>query len=93
MQARSIMQIIFILIMALLQSCATSSEFSWKEEKATIEMSKQELEKIIDQGLLSWQNRNIKLSLNKALYNFELAFFADQDLPEKLSKIELATFL
>lgn len=90
---RFISKTITIILLHFLVACSTSSEFSWTEEKAVIEVSSAELSKIINQGLVYWNKRFEKQSLNKALNNFELAFSAEQELPNLMTKVELATYL
>ncbi len=82
-----------ITLFIFLSACSTSSQFSWKEERAAIEMNSDELAKIINQGLLFWSKRFDKHNLNQALNNFEKAFSADQELPKLMTKVELTVYL
>lgn len=81
------------LVVQFLTACSTSSQFSWKEEKAMIDLSEADLHKVIEEGLRFWIKRYEKASLSKALYNFELAFNSEKELPQTMTKLDLATYL
>lgn len=85
--------LLFTFTLFIFVSCSTSSNFSWKEERAIIEVDEKQLEEIITRGLSFWKKRHEKSSLNQALYQFELAFNADKELPKLVSKLDLATYL
>ncbi len=93
MSLRTKRYFLFLLIPVIFLACSTSSEFAWKENRAKIEVNKQQLEQIIHQSLVYWKNRHNKSDLNSALHHFEMAYNADMELPELVTKLELATYL
>jgi hypothetical protein len=93
MRTRFLVVLKVVIFILLNVSCSTSSGFSWKEEKAVIEVSSEELAKIIEQGKNFWNKRYEKQGLLKALNNFEMAFNAEQELPNIMTKVNLATLL
>ena len=80
-------------LILMLTACSTSSEFAWQEDRAVVEMNKDQLQRVINKGLFHWKKRFNKSDLNQSLYYFETAFNADVEFSKSVSKIDLATYL